>query len=460
MNFSKIFLGTALGLAATGAFAQQTSTGFFNDGYLYRHEMNPAIANSDSYVAFPGMGNLNVGYRGNVSLGDFIYSRGGKTVLFMNDQVTPQEFLKNINDKNKLNAEVKVNVLSVGFKTKNSYQTIGVNLRSNIGVVLPGELLRMAKEGPSNNVYDLSATNVHADAFLEMAYGYSRDINEQWRVGGKVKFLLGGGNIDAKFKDARFELHEDKWVATTDAEIQASVKDLTFDKDTKLRGPEGSETEHEYVSGMDIDKAGLNGWGLAFDLGATYQLDEDWKFGLSLLDLGFINWNNNMLASTDGRQTVSTDDYVFNPDDAASNSFDNEWDRFTEGLSALYELQDKGDQGKRTKALAATINASAEYSCPFYRPLTLGLMNTTKIQGKYSWTEFRLSANYAPCKIFSASMSLAEGTYGASFGWMLNLHPKGFNMFVGMDHTFAKMAKPCVPMAGKFNVNFGINFPF
>ena len=87
-------------------------------------------------------------------------------------------------------------------------------------------------------------------------------------------------------------------------------------------------------------------------------------------------------------------------------------------------------------------------------------MNTTKIQGKYSWTEFRLSANYAPCKIFSASMSLAEGTYGASFGWMLNLHPKGFNMFVGMDHTFAKMAKPCVPMAGKFNVNFGINFPF
>ena len=77
MNFSKIFLGPALGLAATGAFAQQTSTGFFNDGYLYRHEMNPAIANSDSYVAFPGMGNLNVGYRGNVSLGDFIYSRGG-----------------------------------------------------------------------------------------------------------------------------------------------------------------------------------------------------------------------------------------------------------------------------------------------------------------------------------------------------------------------------------------------
>ena len=158
--------------------------------------MNPAIANSDSYVAFPGMGNLNVGYRGNVSLGDFIYSRGGKTVLFMNDQVTPQEFLKNINDKNKLNAEVKVNVLSVGFKTKNSYQTIGVNLRSNIGVVLPGELLRMAKEGPSNSVYDLSATNVHADAFLEMAYGYSRDIDEQWRVGGKVKLLLGGGNID------------------------------------------------------------------------------------------------------------------------------------------------------------------------------------------------------------------------------------------------------------------------
>ena len=460
MKISKLFPITVLSLFAGSAFAQQTSTGFFNDGYNYRHEMNPAIANSNGYVAFPGLGNLNVGYRGNVSLDDFIYSRGGKTVLFMNDLVSSQEFLSNINSKNKLNTDVKVSLLSIGFRTKKTYQTIGVNLRSNVSVILPGELLRMAKEGPCNSTYDLSAMNVHADAFIETAYGYSRDIDEKWRVGGKVKFLLGGGNVDAKFKDARFELHDDKWVATTDAEIQASVKNLTYDKEVKLRGPVGNQTEHEYVSGMDIDKAGLNGWGMAFDLGATYQLNEDWKFGLSLLDLGFIKWDNNMLASTDGPQTVSTDEYVFNPDDEASNSFDNEWDRFTEGISALYELKDKGDQGKRTKALAATINASADYNCPFYRPLTLGLMNTTKIQGDYSWTEFRLSANYAPCKFFSASMSVAEGTYGASFGWLLNLHPKGFNMFLGMDHTFTKMAKPCVPMAGKFNMNFGINFSF
>lgn len=460
MNYHKIILGTIIaGLPLHTLYAQQMSTGTFTEGYVYRHEINPAFADGQKYFSFPGLGNINAGAKGNVALSDFIYSRNGKTVLFMNEQVSAEEFLNNIKDRNRINADVKIGIMSAGWKTQKSYQTFGINLRSNIGIVLPGELFRMAKEGPKNQVYNLSSTNIHADAFIEMAYGYSRNIDEHWRVGGKAKFLIGGGNVDAKFNNARFELYDDKWVATTDAEIQGSLKGLTYDKDTKMRGPEGQETAHEYVSGMDVDKFGINGYGIAFDLGATYRLDDDWNFGLSVLDLGFITWSNNLLATTNGRQTVSTDEYIFSPDNDASNSFDNEWDRFTEGLSALYELQDEGDQGKRTKALAATINATAEYKCPFYRPLSFGLMNTTKISGKHSWTEFRLSANVAPCKIFSASLSFAEGSFGPSCGWLLNLHPKGFNLFLGMDHTFVKLAKPGVPLTGKYNAHFGINFP-
>jgi hypothetical protein len=80
--------------------------------------------------------------------------------------------------------------------------------------------------------------------------------------------------------------------------------------------------------------------------------------------------------------------------------------------------------------------------------------------GKYSWTEFRLSANVAPTNIFSASANMALGTYGTSFGWLLNFHPSGFNLFVGMDHTLGKLAKQGVPLSGRANVNIGINFPF
>lgn len=460
MKFSKIIAVFIAGLMVSDIVAQNTSSGYFCDGNLYRHEANPAVSNEQNYVAMPILGNVNVGIVGNVGLSDFFFSRGGKTVLFTNSQVSSDQFLKNIHDRNVITSDVKLNILSMGFKLKNSYNTIGVNLRTNADLNIPGELLRMAKEGPKNKRYDISSMETHADAFLELAFGHSREITDEWQIGAKIKILLGVANLDARFDNASFELNDNRWNATCNAEVQTSMKGLTYKTKESMRGPEGEEKLHKYVSGVEVDKTGINGFGLAADLGAIYKLDENWKFGASLLDLGFIKWNNNMVASTNGEQTVTTESYIFSIDKNNSNSFKNELDRLAEDFSSLYELQNNGDVGARVRGLGATINLSAEYSCPFYRPLSFGLLNVTKIRGAFSSTEFRLSANISPCKMFSGCISLAEGTYGPSFGWLVNLHPKGFNMYMGMDHTFISLAKPGLPLNSKSSLNVGVNFPF
>lgn len=167
-----------------------------------------------------------------------------------------------------------------------------------------------------------------------------------------------------------------------------------------------------------------------------------------------------MLATTNGPKTFSTDKYTFNVDDDAPNSFDNEWDRISDDISALYQLDDMGDQGSRTTALAATLNAGAEYTFPLYRPLTFGLLNTTRINGAYTWTDFRLSANVAPVKCFDASANIALGTFGFGFGWLMNVHLTGFNLFIGMDHTLGRVSKEFVPLSSNASVNFGLNFLF
>lgn len=167
-----------------------------------------------------------------------------------------------------------------------------------------------------------------------------------------------------------------------------------------------------------------------------------------------------MLATTNGEKTFNTDKYTFNPDDDAPNSFKNEWDKIKDDISAIYELDDAGDRGGRTTALHATMNLAAQYEFPLYKPLTFGLMNTTRFGGDFTWTDFRLSANVAPCKVFSAAVSLGAGTYGVSFGWLANLHVTGFNLFIGTDHTPGKLAKQGVPLSSNAQVNFGINFPF
>lgn len=107
---------SALMLSSSVAMAQNTNSGYFTDGYLYRHELNPAFGNSQNYVAMPALGNMNVAMRGNLALSDVLYNVDGKTTTFLNPNVTASEFLGNIGEKNRLATDLKLEILSAGFK--------------------------------------------------------------------------------------------------------------------------------------------------------------------------------------------------------------------------------------------------------------------------------------------------------------------------------------------------------
>lgn len=458
-NLKNIIAGAALMLTATAVQAQNTESGYFTDGYLYRHEMNPAMANEQNYISMPALGNLNLSLHGNLGVEDVLYNVNGKTALFTNPNVSAAEFLDNINDKNRIGTDIKLQILGAGFKGFGGYNTIGISVRSNVEAMLPGNLLRLAKEGLTDKTYDIKDFKAHADAYAELALGHSHKINDNLRIGATLKVLLGGANVDAYFDKAELSFNGNDWTAVTNATIESSVKGLTYETETKMRGPEGQETPHTYVNDMDVDGAGLNGFGLAVDLGAEYKL-KDWKFSAALLDLGFISWSNNVVASTKGDRKFSLNKYTFNADKNADNSFENEMDRLTADISSLYELQNEGDKGGVTKSLGATMNVGAEYTLPSYKKLSFGLLNTTRFNGDYSWTDFRLSANWKPGKAFSMGANVAAGTYGTSFGWIVNAHPNGFNFFLAMDHTVGKLAKQGVPLSSNADVTMGINFPF
>ena len=443
----------ALTLTSVNAIAQNLESGFFTDGYLYRHEMNPAIENSRNYIAMPLIGNINVGLYGNLGIRDVLFVRDGQTVLYTNPQVSATEVMDGISNRNRINSDFKVQILGTGFKAWGGYNTIGINIRGNESTIIPKSLFDITKNGLQNKTYDISDLNAHAHSYVEIALGHSHKINEKWRVGAKFKFLLGAGNIDANVTRGDISLGENGYVANIDAELKGNIVGLNYKTKASEHNP-----GRMIMNGMDISGYKISGLGAAFDFGAEYRINEDWKVMASLTDLGFITWKNNRLAATHG--TINTNDYIFNVDDNDDNSFSNESERLGNQLATIYELEDMGDKGKRTTALGATMYIGGEYVAPFYRKLTFGLLNTTRINGRYSWTNFRLSANVAPAKVFSAGINFAIGSYGTSFGWIMSVHPKGFNLFLGMDHTIGKLAKQGIPLSGNTEFNMGINFPF
>lgn len=456
LNISKYIAVAAIAASAFGATAQNTETAYFLEDYTYRFQMNPAMGNSRNFVGMPALANLNIGMQGNLHLQNVLYNVNGRTTTFMNPAIDANTFLNKINNVSKLGVNTKINLISTGFKGLGGYNTVSINARVNADVHLPKSLFSLLKEGLTNQVYDITDVRARATGYAEVALGHSHQINKDLRVGGTLKFLIGAGGAEMRLNEAYLNLGENSWDVIADGEVNMNIKGFRYDEKVN------SNTGHRYVSGGKVEDTGINGFGVALDLGATYNASfcKGLEFSASLLDLGFINWGNNVLASTNGRQEFQTDRYTFNPDGDASNSFKKEWNRLKDDFSAIYELNPMGDTGAKARMLHATMNIGAQYTVQTYKQLTFGLLNTTYIAGPYTWTTFRLSGQYSPCKVFNMAASVAEGTFGFDFGWMLNLHVTGFNFFVGMDHTLGKLAKQGVPLSSNGGINLGMNFLF
>ena len=61
------------------------------------------------------------------------------------------------------------------------------------------------------------------------------------------------------------------------------------------------------------------------------------------------------------------------------------------------------------------------------------------------------------------AVNYGASTFGASFGWMLNFHPRGYTFFIGPDHQFFKVTpQPLSLPVGKasMQINLGMSITF
>lgn len=461
MKQKKIILVATLMLAVVTATAQSLNSAYFTDGYKFRHTMNPAYGNDQSYVSIPALGNINVRTQGDFGYDAIIKTNpvpnGNKTMTtFLNPYIDAATALDGFSDgNNRIVGNVGVTILSAGFKAWGGYNTIEINAKAHFGVSLPYELFEFAKNTGNKN-YNIGEINAGALSYAEIAFGHSRQLTEQLRAGAKLKVLLGVGRADVKMENVQAQLSDaNKWVISADAQADVSMKGFTYKQKTKeYKQKPGS---YDYVNNMDVSGAGIGGFGLGVDLGATYKLNDDWSFSAALLDLGFISWSNDMQARNMSKQFIFDGFHDAEVSKSSPNSLKKQGESYSDQLAEFANLQDQGDKGGRTTGIGSTLNVGAEYTLPMYRKLSFGLLSSTRFQGAYSWTEARLSANWEPLRWLDGGMSLGVGSFGASAGWLVNIHPKGYNFFIGMDHILGKQSKEWIPLSSKASINLGMN---
>ena len=441
--------------------AQSLYTGYFTNDFLFRHDLNPAYENEESYVSVPLLGNINTKTMGNFGYKDIIrdnplYPDFSKKELttFMNPYLDDQ--LKGFSTGyNNVNAQANIALLSAGFKKFGGYNTIELNMRGMAYGKIPYELFELAAN-TSNKDYQIGDIAFMAQAFTELAVGHSRQINERLRLGAKAKLLFGIGNASVEMSNVSADLlSQDKWTVRGDAQSHVSQKGFQYISESKEY--ESREETYQRINDVDMGKIGVSGFGLGINAGGIYKVSDDMEVSASLMDLGFIFWSNDMYATNTQKEFVfdGFHDVDFIKD--KPNHATHQVDKYSDQVSDFYNLKDMGDKGARLTTLGATVNLACQYTLPSYRQLKLGALSSTRLQGKHTWTELRLSGNIEPLNWVNGGISLAANSYTTSLGWIVNIHPKSFNFFIGMDHLMGKFSKEMVPLSSNASISMGFN---
>ena len=470
-------LGMCLALtAALPAMAQEAPrSAYFLDGYSFRHELNAAFSGERNYISLPALGNIGVGVSSNVGVNTFLYKTAPgspyKLTTFMSPTVDAATFLDKLNDNNRITGGVDMTILSAGFRGFGGFNTITIGVKSEIGANLPKDLFEFMKVGQTgpDTRYQLDDVKVEASAVAEIALGHSHKVNDRLNIGAKVKVLLGLGSAYANINKMDVAFGYDKWQITAQGEMQmAAGKGLIVPTKQEMGKEISSPSEADLIEWGDIDydKFGLAGLGFGVDLGATFDLLPDLQLSAAINDLGFMNWKNAVTGRTgtttwtfDGFTDIAIDDSKPGYEERKlDEQFDRLWDDMQDVVN--FHREDNGT-GSYSKMLNATLHLGAEYKMPFYRNLTGGFLFSSHFAGCASWTEGRLYANIKPSKWFDATVNYGASTFGSSFGWMINFHPKGFNFFVGSDHQFFSVTPQYLPVGkASANINIGFNITF
>ena len=465
MKKSLRYMAAALTMAAAilPTSAQELRTSYFMETSNYRHQMNPALLDSP-YVGLL-FSNINIGMTGNIGAKQFIFDTNGlpgytgnyRYTTFMDPNVDAATFLNKLHDKNRFDLYLNYNLFSVGFKAWGGVNLLELNLRSNTNLTLPKGLFEFAKTAGEKEHYEFGGLGMRTQNYMELALGHSRDINKQWRVGGKLKFLIGAAYADFTADNVTLDMTEDAWRIQSNAQVKASLlKSDVIHEDPSKNSADGRPR----VKKLDNFGFSLPGFGMALDLGVTYKPIENLTLSAAITDLGFISWKNTHHASSQGDYTFDGFNNIYiGSDKDQTEDIDDQFDQIGDDLEEMFSVYDDGTK-TATQALAATLNVGAEYKLPAYDKLRFGFLYTSRIHGKYSWHQGMLNVGVRPVKWFECNVNGAVTSTGVTAGGMLSLKAPHFNFYIAADRFFSKMGKQGVPLnSSNGNITFGMTFP-
>ncbi len=246
---------------------------------------NPAaIPSVGFYLGIPVVSTINIGLDNGSFSYNNIFSRRNQPSPYDSIYIDVDKFLGSIKGSNKLSYDISSQLFGLGFKVKRSYFTFSINSKNTINANFTKDFMTFLLKG--NDAFIGKNANIGdfkfgMNSYLEASFGFTREINKRLSVGVKFKYLIGLVNIYTERSNINLYTDPNTYAltATSDLLIRTSSP---FDSLTNIK------TKDAKWADMKQNK------GIAFDFGGEYRLTNKWSFGLSVVDLGYIDWTNNV----------------------------------------------------------------------------------------------------------------------------------------------------------------------
>ena len=229
---------------------------------------------SERNILSIALGGQQVGVWSNLGVSTLLYpDANGSLNTFLSDRVSASDFMGKIKKESVLGVDARVNLLTIGFWSGEQFYTIDFNVRSLNAASVPRDVFAFLKDDQSRGNYDFSGIGFRAKEMVEAAFGWSRNYDNVFNIGFRVKALVGLAEAEIFADNMKVSMGADAMVRPGQ-ELFACL----------LPSPE-IQSHRRRVSGSEsISLNGGNfkpgGYGAAVDLGASWNVLPPDPFGV------------------------------------------------------------------------------------------------------------------------------------------------------------------------------------
>ena len=227
-------------------------------------------------------------------------------------------------EKNIIYSEIS-NKISYSYNVKDKTIELAIADRNILNANFTDDLLRLAFEGNfhyQDKILDFSKTNIRADRFQQYQLNYSTKI-QKINIKSSISYLAGNHHISYIIKEGSI------YTAPAGTSLDISYNIDAFLTDTSSK----------------INVFANNGKGAAIGITTNFQI-KDYNIQLSMIDLGYIIWNNSSITvksdTTFTQQGIEIED-IFNFNDSILEDY-------------IIELNNKTNNTSFKSYIPATIN--------------------------------------------------------------------------------------------------------